>query len=374
MSDTSSLTPIVYPKDTTIYTLTVSDKGCVDSASVKVNVLQFITVKFGLDTGICKTDTIALKPISDALSYRWRENNNANSLNDYFTKYPKATPLSTTKYFVTANLGYCQDSTSFTVHVSPYPIAQVSNDTAICLGSRLPLFANFTGAFYQWNNTATLLNANTLSPIAGPSKTTSYIFTALDTLYCPKKVSDTITVRVVQPVKIFAGKDTSVSLGQPLQLLAQGADNSFSYLWTPNNYLDNDAISNPIATITANSVNPIRFIVKAISPEGCINIDDINVKIYDGGTDILVPSAFTPNADGKNDLLKPLLIGITKLDYFEIFNRWGQLIYSTNQINAGWDGRLKNTNQPSGTYVYTVQGQDFLGKVVYKKGTVVLIR
>ncbi|MES2331919.1 MAG: PKD domain-containing protein [Bacteroidota bacterium] len=70
ISDTTIGNPVVYPKDTTVYTLTVREQGCVDSAKVKVNVLQFVTVKLGLDSGICKTDSIILRPVSHALSYK----------------------------------------------------------------------------------------------------------------------------------------------------------------------------------------------------------------------------------------------------------------------------------------------------------------
>jgi len=98
ISDSSKLNPIVFPKDTTTYTLTVMDQGCIDSAKIKVNVLKFITVKLGLDTGICKADSFMLRPVSDALSYRWRESTNAGSLSSYLIKNPMAAPLKTTTY------------------------------------------------------------------------------------------------------------------------------------------------------------------------------------------------------------------------------------------------------------------------------------
>ena len=56
---------------------------------------------------------------------------------------------------------------------------------------------------------------------------------------------------------------------------------------------------------------------------------------------IYVPNAFTPNKDGLNDLLKPFMIGIRELKYFRIFNRWGQLVFETQDPNNGWDGRIK---------------------------------
>jgi gliding motility-associated-like protein len=98
------------------------------------------------------------------------------------------------------------------------------------------------------------------------------------------------------------------------------------------------------------------------------------VKVFKTSPDIFVPDAFTPNGDGKNDVVKPIPVGVTQLDYFNIYNRWGQMLFTTAEIGKGWDGRVNGTFQNSGTYIYTVQGIDYLGKVITKKGTVVLIR
>lgn len=87
-----------------------------------------------------------------------------------------------------------------------------------------------------------------------------------------------------------------------------------------------------------------------------------------------MPDAFTPNGVGPNDIYKPITVGITKLDYFNIYNRWGQMLFTTTQIGKGWDGKLNGKDQDIGTYVYMVQGVDYQGKVITKKGTVVLIR
>ncbi len=374
ISNINIANPIVYPKDTTTYTVTVTDQGCIDSAKVKVNVLQFITVKLGLDSGICKTDSFTLRPVSDALSYVWRESVNGNSLSSYNTRYPRAAPLVTTTYFVTANLGYCQDSAKVKINVSPYPVANLGNDTAICFGSRIQLKASISGSYFSWSPTSSLLNANTLNPIAGPSKSTSYIFTASDTLYCPKLVSDTIFVKVIQPFNVNAGKDTSASVGQPLQLQVTGGDPSYTYQWLPSTYLDNAGIYNPIATIGTSSIDSIKYMVRVTTPEGCSSSDDIIVRVFKNGPEIYVPSGFTPNGDGLNDVLRPALIGIERFDFFNIYNRWGQLVYHTITRNSGWDGTINGAAQPSGAYVFTAQGIDKDGKIIFRKGTSVLIR
>lgn len=367
ISNTSIYNPKVYPQDTTTYTVTVTDGGCVNTASIKVNVLQFITVDAGNDTTLCTTDSILLRPVSYALSYVWTP---TTGLSNNLIKNPLASPAATIKYYVTANLGHCQDHDSLTIHVSPYPKANAGNDTLICYHASAQLNGTITGAYFSWSPLATLTNATTLSPIASPLGSTNYVLTVTDTFYCPKPFTDTILVTVVPKVIANAGNDTSIVFNQPLQLNATGA---LSYIWTPSTWLNNPYIATPIATISS-AFDSIRYYVTAYSTTGCNGTSSVLVKVFTTGPDIFVPSGFTPNGDGKNDILKPILVGISTFNYFKIYNRFGQMVFSTNQIDKGWDGLINNQMQTTGTYIYMAQGIDYLGKTVLRKGTVILIR
>jgi gliding motility-associated-like protein len=90
-------------------------------------------------------------------------------------------------------------------------------------------------------------------------------------------------------------------------------------------------------------------------------------------TKVYVPTAFTPNRDGKNDQLKVLVQGIFYLEEFKIFDSWGNLIFMTSDITKGWDGTYKGNSIRSGTYVWMLKGTDLQGNRVIKKGTVTLI-
>jgi gliding motility-associated-like protein len=365
-SNTNS--PLVFPRDTTKYYVSVNDNGCANTDSVTVNVLQFISVKAGTDTGICRTDTFRLHPISDALSYVWTASTGEKVTAN---KYPLVQPLSNTRYYVTANLGKCQARDSVNVKVSPYPTANAGADVTICYGSRVQLNAVSNGAVLNWKPTNTLINFNGLNPIAGPTNTTAYILTARDTAGCLKVATDTIVVTVVPPILANAGRDTSVVPGQPLQLNATGGT---TYLWTPATGLSDPNIANPVATLD-NTIDEITYKVRVANGDGsCFAEDDVVVKVYKTGPDILVPSGFTPNKDGRNEIIRPTLIGITQLNFFSIYNRWGQLVFNTNEPNKGWDGDFGGVPQPSGTYIYQVQGTDYSGKKILRKGTVVLVR
>ena len=121
-----------------------------------------------------------LRPVSDALSYKWRESS-GNSMSNYFVKNPLVAPSVATTYYVTANLGYCQDSAKINIKVAPYPKVNAGNDTAICFGSRINLNGVITADSFAWTAASSLLSTNILTPIAGPGKTTSYILTVKDT-------------------------------------------------------------------------------------------------------------------------------------------------------------------------------------------------
>ena len=359
--------PLVFPKTTTTYYVTVDDNGCKGTDSVKVNVLDFITVNLGLDSVVCQTDSFRLHANTQGLGFHWISNT-GEKIDPI--QSPLVRPLVNTNYSILANLGKCTAMDTLNIKVMPYPQVTVSNDTSICIGYKLPLHASIQGSSFKWSPISSLLNPNTLHPIAGPTKTTTYLLTVTDTLGCPKPVMDSIVVTMVPPIKANAGRDTVIVLDQPLQLNATGGT---VYAWYPENGLNNANIANPIAQLDP-SIDSIRYTVKVSGVGNCFSTDDILVKVFKSGPEIYVPSAFTPNADSKNDLLKPIPIGIAKLRYFSIYNRWGQLMYSTSEMGKGWDGVFSGAAQPSGTYVYATEGIDYLGKPIFRKGTIVLIR
>jgi gliding motility-associated-like protein len=90
-------------------------------------------------------------------------------------------------------------------------------------------------------------------------------------------------------------------------------------------------------------------------------------------TDIFVPTGFTPNNDGRNDVLRVIGTTVKKLE-FGIYNRWGEQIFFTTDIRRGWDGTVKGMKQDSGTYAFYVKAELLDGTIKIKKGTITLIR
>lgn len=107
--------------------------------------------------------------------------------------------------------------------------------------------------------------------------------------------------------------------------------------------------------------------------DGCTDQDEIKIIVFKGSA-IYVPTAFTPNDDGLNDVLKPSYNGIKALDYFKVYNRWGELVFITKNLSEGWNAMLKGIKQPGGVYVWMLKATDYAGKVYQLKGTSIIIR
>lgn len=294
----------------------------------------------------------------------------------------------TTYYRTIVKNGVCPADTSAVARVNfinvPFPSASINPDFAsICYGKTTPLNATINiGTSYTWSNTGTLTNQGngtvpglpyTINAIASPQRTTNYVLT-VNNAGCPNSLTDTFQVVVAPKITVFAGNDTAIVANQPLQLNPTVSDSAANiFTWTPSTGLSSTIIKNPVATL-GSEIDYVTYIVRATNAVGCYGEDDIKVTVFKTGPDIFVPGAFTPNGDGLNDVIYPICVGIKNLNFFRIYNRWGQLIFITSQINKGWDGRIAGTLQGTNNFVYMVQGVDYLGRTIFKKGNIVLIR
>jgi gliding motility-associated-like protein len=318
------------------------------------------------DTTICEGDVIQLKLTSDALSYSWVP---AEQVGGSEIPNPFATTSTTTSYKVTGRIGGCTAIDEVLVTTVPYPKASAGIDTAICHKSSVQLMASANGSSVIWSPSSSLSNASVLNPIARPSQTTTYTFSVFDNKGCPKPGKDSIVVTVLPPIIPFAGRDTAAVVGQPLQLNATGG---VRYKWSPSFALSADNVANPIATYTYAAEDNL-YRVNVYNEAGCVETATVVVKVFSTGPSVFVPTAFTPNRDGKNDKVSPVVVGMKRFEYFHIYNRWGQLVYGTSTIGAGWDGFVKGRVQGTETFIWVVKALDYNDKPYFQKGTVTLI-
>jgi gliding motility-associated-like protein len=164
-----------------------------------------------------------------------------------------------------------------------------------------------------------------------------------------------------------AGEDLIACINVSLQLNATGGE---TYVWTPPTGLSNDSIANPVATLNTSTT----YTVTVTDGNGCTASDSVVITVSPIGKALyVVPNAFSPNGDGKNDCFGIQHWGGVKLQEFSIYNRWGQLIFATKNPSECWDGSFHGKIQDAGAYVYIIRAQTACGQVSLK-GTVVLIK
>jgi gliding motility-associated-like protein len=257
------------------------------------------------------------------------------------------------------------------IQVLPKPIIEINNDTLICQGDTILLVANGPGLY-----------SNLWDPVynaVAPYDTTSmFVYPKEDYRYnvhleftasggCAYDTS--VLVRVSR-ITADAGPDRFVADGAYTVL--GGPRNSmgteFSYLWTPATFLDNVISPTPTCTPT-----DIQFYVLKVTNDttGCVRTDTVIVKTE--CTDIHLPNAFNPSSDiAGNRNFGLLNANISKLEFFKIFNRWGQLVFETTDPNKKWDGTYKNIELQPDNYVWIIDGYCNNGKRIKKQGTVLL--
>ncbi|MGN6567773.1 MAG: gliding motility-associated C-terminal domain-containing protein, partial [Flavipsychrobacter sp.] len=251
-----------------------------------------------------------------------------------------------------------------THHFSVYP-----KDTAVCEGQKATFHAR-GGASYQWyqngfKKATTLSCTNCADPVSSAMDTTTYQVVVGDSVACYDTLqSVTINVKPIPVVKIV-NHDTTIDYGSSVQLYAQGAS---VFTWSPTATLTNPNIVNPVASPT----EPVTYTVVGIAADGCSSEDTVHININYRGK-LFVPSAFSPNGDGKNDRFKVSNLTFEKILEFRVYNRWGQQVFEGND-NTGWDGKWKDVPQDMGSYEYLIRVGFPDGFVETFKGSVTLVR
>lgn len=354
------------------YTVNVRDNlGCATSFTTTVGLTNNLSFTPQVDPTICESKSTQLDLVSNATQYVWTP---ATGLSNPNIHNPVANPTVTTTYTVTATLGRCTATDEVIVNVNAAPIPNAGPDGFICYGQTYQMQAT-GGTVYAWTPSTYLNNATIDNPISTPPKDVTYTLTILsDVNGCASLTTDQMRIDVTPPVKVKTFPyDTVAAAGSQFQLLAIPSDpDATIYTWSPSTNLSDPTVANPTVTVGAIGTD-ITYQVITSTIAGCKGEGYVHIRAYKG-PDIYVPTGFTPNGDGLNDKLTPFPVGIKTLVYFRVFNRWGQLVFSTTRLHDGWDGRLGGKEQPSGTYVWMAEGVTDKGQVITKKGVATIIR
>ncbi len=346
----------------------------VNSFNGLVNTLADTTV-CGLGDSIQLVTTNTASAPNGGFQYAWTLNNNAISNINELSPWVKILAPTNHYQVETTDQNGCVLRDTTNIRIETFRGSLSPTTASICLNDSLQLQASDNAVRYQWFDESTLktsanitFSANNIpNPIYHPNAVGQFDYYLL--MQSRKQCLDTLTTHIdVKPLPDLqvAFKDTVINYGTDIQLLANGAT---YYSWTPTISLHSTNTPNPIAHPLVNTT----YIVTGTGDNGCHVKDTVQVNIFFQDY-AYFPTAFTPNQDGRNDVFRVRFFGKINQFSLNIFNRWGQKIYSSNNPEQGWDGLIDNKAAPSGTYVWQCSYQPDGQKHYDKKGTIVLIR
>lgn len=330
-----------------------SSNGCKDSIThPAVTVNSNPVVKTNNDLSICRGGNVQLQT-TGAQQYTWTPVLNLSCTN---CSNPIASPVTTSSYIVKGidNLG-CPGYDTINITVYQPIQTDVSPDRTICQQQSVNLQA--TGAAsYIWSPVQNLSSSIIANPVASPTATTQYRVVGFDGHNCFTDTSF-VTITVNPKPAIDLGPDQTLSTGAlfPLNSVVQNGP-IVSWQWTPATDLTCYGCPDP----SANVKNDITYHVLIQNTFGCTATDSINIKTFCEGSQVFIPNAFTPDGDGRNDILMVRAKGIESVKSLRIFTRWGELIFEKtnfppNDPAYGWDGKIKGVTGAAEVYVYTAE-------------------
>ena len=351
--------------------LVQNDAGCVTDTTlptlVKIRPNPVATVS-PTDPTVCLGQSLPLLA-TGGYSYEWSP---ATGLSNAYSADPVATPRSTTSYTLTVkdDIG-CKNAQPLTIRVIQPGHLEVSPSAEVCDGDPVGLKASGEQV-YKWVNVTTGLdNVDIPNPIAIAPYTITYTVQGSDDHYCFIHVKP-VTVTVRPRPTVEAGPDELVQAGYDVNLSAIGSADVIQWQWLPEKYLSCYDCATPLCTPLATT----QYIVE-VKNQYCKARDTIVVAVDCKEARVRIPTAFTPNGDGANEVF--MIKGISIVRHMAIFDRWGEKVFEKNNFIAGdrascWDGTYKGQPCRPGSYVYFVEMECPSGGTFGRKGSFVLIR
>ena len=354
--------PIANPASNIVYYVSSTGISCVSSDTVNINVIATTKLNAGSDEIICAGEQVNLSA-TGASTFLWTSNISPSYLSCSACSNPVASPISTISYYL-SSADNCTIPDTIRVFVTPVQKINLGSDTSICIGQELNLTA-LNGVYSQWATLpASSFTCDGCSSInvIGLNNTT-YLVT--DTTPCI--IGDTVVVGVFPNPIVNAGVDVEILSGTSTILNALGALN---YTWSPALGLSNINAPSP----QASPLLTTSYIVEGIDINGCINVDTVIITVKSSLCPIAIPTGFTPNNDGVNDVFR--VISQCSIQNFSllVINRWGEIVFESREQSQGWNGNFKDREQPINTYVYYVTGISTNGDPVNLTGTTTLLR
>ena len=352
--------------------------GCGSTDSFLLHVLPDSFTLVSPDTSVCyPPGTYQITAFGDSeFTYLWSP---ATGVSNPNIIDPTISPAGTSTYTITASYPGCPNMYHTITYNIEHPIVNILPfDTTFCISSpfMIPVTISPSDSAYTitWTPTNWLSNPHILEPdfFTATSGTYKYYITVKNSLGCTSIDSVTLNPEASISLSLTPG-NSIIPYGSSLQLQASTlAPNPIYFNWIPDNgTLSNPNINDPVAT-PLDSIT--TYTVYAMNEYGCRDSASITIELdYEGNC---IPTAFTPNNDGLNDIFRMCNnMQLDKLVDFRVFNRWGELVYeNTNDATKGWDGTYKGVPQEMGVYNYMIiiAKPDGTNKIF--KGNVTLVR
>jgi len=383
----------VQPLNTTSYVVSLTDaNGCISSLhTINVNVTPPLAA-VGTSTVLCDGDLATLVPNitsngnGSPLTYIW--NPSISSASTATVIGNASTVPTTTTYSLTIDDGctFPKGTAVFTVNVNPLPVVDFGIPAVGCA----PLSVTLTGVsnglndIYTWTNDRSgSLGQGTPSAFATFSDSGKYAITLNvfnPTTGCSNSITKPDFIEVyAQPIASFYANPVQASILDPNIDFVNTSQGATSYYW---DFGDPEALSGTNSSTIMNPSHGYSYVGEykvnliAISNHGCRSIASQLVEITPDFA-LYIPNTFTPDGNGLNDVFQPMGVGIDEEDYrLDIYDRWGESIFTSNNFRKGWDGTVKGGSKtaPQGVYTYKMMVKDILGNKHPKIGHVTVIR
>ncbi|MBL7892565.1 MAG: gliding motility-associated C-terminal domain-containing protein [Bacteroidia bacterium] len=325
----------------------------------------------GNDASICEGASVKIGTILDTTGIKvsWQP---TIGLNSNVIPQPLASPISTTTYTLTLTYN-CGNTSIDTVTV------QVNNPSATISAAKINLCPGETGTAtakisnavgpytFTWSNGNSSIEPVEMQVsglVAG-----NYIVTIADALGCTA-TSGVTFINISAPTASISAAETTITEGEQITLNGSGG---VSYLWSPAATLSCNTCQNPAALPSTTTI----YTLTVTAANGCTDTSDVTVKVNPLCLDektIFIPNIFSPNNDGKNDVLAIEGNGLTNI-YLGIYDRWGNLVFETYDNIHSWDGTKKGNPVEVGVYSYYLRGTCVKTHgVVTLKGNVTLVK
>ncbi len=357
-------TVIATPQTATTYTVSGFNGLCFGTKTLQVWVQPSPNmILYASQNVVCKGNSMTLA-VSGAQSYTWLPMNGIilNGSQTLITVKPEATTEYTVFGANYAGSEACIQQLSYSVMVQPYAQAKAVPSASVCPGKRTVLTAS-GGNYYVWSPVSGLLGFTGASVVAGPSITTVYTVEASWNGYCGSVT--TVTLKVLPKPLVNAGRDTAYHLGETVNLKATG---NGTLSWFYNN---GSALCKECSRVEINPINSDCYKVRLIDQNFCEAEDEICIDVIRDFS-AYIPNSFTPNNDGLNDVFMVYGEQLTKFS-LTVYNRWGQKLFYSDQMDSGWDGTFNNQLCKQDVYLYKVVYTGLDGKKYERVGSVQLL-